>query len=202
MFEAQASCRVETSLAIRRVLDNNLAAVELLAQLEAIPDYQGTWARHDQLDSVHFDIVASLANAGIVNTRIGDFGDLEIQMVKEKTKYVGIIAAGNPKQVIWVPESSTDSKVDLILRCKRDGWIQSDGPLPPYRAGRDRKFLVSIKKPSSYYVCLGESDVLFGRGVHEIKHDGSDLYYQVLLRLRGQKLDTCQSVAVAGDLTI
>ena len=79
------------------------------------------------------------------------------------------------------------SKLELIMYLHSQGWEPSDD-LPAYVQDGERRYERHTKRPTSYFVALAESPLLFEKGVNRILHRMSDRYYKCLLQLQGQAL--------------
>ena len=63
-----------------------------------------------------------------------------------------------------------ESKLDMIIALLRNGWSIVRAVPTPYKQYRrgvcPKLFMGGIRRPSSYYVCLLESEQLFARWGH------------------------------------
>ena len=55
-------------------------------------------------------------------------------------------------------------------------------------SGGDLVFVRDLRRPTSYFLSLALGDELFEKGVIEVPHTKTDIYYKSLLRLSGATL--------------
>jgi hypothetical protein len=151
-------------------------------RLEAVP--------FEALDGHHIGDINALANAGALVLSTDEFGSVMVSSDASQTKYISVTSHGNPQQVVNLARFCVESKLDLVITLLRRGWGVHTKPTHPYGMGArpERVFIASFQKPASYFTCLVLVEELFARGVTHIPHFEKDLYYQCLLRLRGDKL--------------
>ena len=82
------------------------------------------------------------------------------------------------------------TKLELVLALQSDGWATDTGHLVPTSPQGRRVFNLTWSKPLSYFACLADADRVFGKGVPEVKHNGTSNYYKCLLLLDGERLES------------
>ena len=166
----------------------DFVAVKVLAEVDRAAEAYGTpHVRFSQLSNCHMDQIIALAHDGALCLSEDDFGEVVISKNHDGTKYVNIQNVGKPLQVIKHDSYSPTSKLDLVLALLRHGWVAQASP-EPFKPGAPKNFTSSRLRPTSYFYCLVTHAALFANGVRCIPHDAKDLYYQCLLRLRGNAL--------------
>ena len=77
-----------------------------------------------------------------------------------------------------------------MINLRMRGWASSDelSAQPHVLSGGDLVFVRDRRRPTSYFLSLALGDELFEKGVIEVPHTKTDIYYKSLLRLSGATL--------------
>ena len=160
----------------------------LQAVQEQMTRADNAWVPLLNLENVHAETVGALVTAGNLELHEDEFGDTLVRIVESGLMHVLTRTIGTPEQVTMIDETDFGSKLDLMLGLKRYGWTQTDEIPEPYTLDGDSIFLGRFSRPLSYFLCLSQVGDLIEKGVPKVCHDQNDIYYQCLLRMKGDHL--------------
>ena len=194
------SATLEQSQLVERTLSENpgMASVVLAEIVQKQEETNEDWVPFSSLEEVDIEDVHSLEAMRAVRLRQNEFGELEIRVEPSNVRALPMVEVGFPTQIVQSPDHTVNSKLDLVLSLFRNGWSAAN-PRNAYADGASREFFLLIRAPRSYFVCLLEAGKIFEKGILAIKHKQKDLYYQALLRLRGEQLIKYMNRLEAGE---
>ena len=143
------------------------------------------------LDSCHIDDVQTLAARSAISMAQDDFGEVVLSTLGAvHAKYLSAQLVGEPGLVFHDGKLNADSKLAIMIYLRMRGWASSDelSAQPHVLSGGDLVFVRDLRRPTSYFLSLALGNELFEKGVIEVPHTKTDIYYKSLLRLSGATL--------------
>ena len=155
------------------------------------------------IPSVDYTQLRELHHQGVVALSETEFGEQTATINPNAVVWTCVYLIGNARpMVVWtsaVVDSSKLSKVELMVRLRRRGWVDADVVPAAWKEGDALVMQCNLSRPCSYFRALYERGHLVSKGVDAITHRGKDAFYLGLLKLKGDELQAFLALAAQGD---
>jgi hypothetical protein len=136
---------------------------------------------------LHISVVRILAESGILETRMDEFGEMQVALVSSEVRFTNSCRSSRPPDgVIRLPLSEhieSHHKLELVMELQRSGWVQ-DFVVDQHGPDAEKKFsLPMVSRSKLYFACLIRASDVWKRGGTCILANMPEGYYKCVLQL-------------------
>ena len=162
---AAGSAATPSSLALQRPAGDEVAMMRILEQLERLQnqDECRDGVPLDAFPDHHSEEFRQLVAAGNIRVQENEAGTLATTDVTQ-TKFIVVRAVHQPKPLarfgVWNPQS----KLDVIMALRQDGWAAHEARvLVAYKQDGGKLFRQDFRRPCSYFAALALASSIFDK---------------------------------------